>query len=62
MNIIRTIGRKVKCCFAAVVRRFNNMHLNHDYYVISDERSWSGYRIIVEKCRVCGNIRSSLDC
>ena len=62
MKTIKTIIGKVKCCLAAVVRRFSNMHILHDYYVMSDQISYTGVRIIIERCRICGKMKDNLDC
>ena len=62
MIIIEHIRARVKFYIAGVMRRFSKIHIHHDYYVVSDETSYTGFRIIIEKCRICGRIRDSLDC
>ena len=44
------------------MRRFSKMHVLHDYYVVSDQRSYTGFRIIIERCRIRGKMKDSLDC
>ena len=62
MKAIKIIKEKFRCCIAAVIRRFNKMHVLHDYYVVSDQRSYTGFRIIIERCRICGKMKDNLDC
>ena len=62
MQVFDIIRNEVKFYIAGVMQRFNKMHVLHDYYVVSDQRSYTGFRIIIERCRICGKMKDSLDC
>ena len=62
MPMFDIIRNEVKFYIAGVMRRFSKMHVLHDYYVVSDQRSYTGFRIIIERCRICGKMKDSLDC
>ena len=62
MSVFGNIRNEVKFYMAGVIRRFSKMHILHDYYVVSDQISYTGFRIIIEKCRICGKMKDSLDC
>ena len=62
MPVFDIIRNEVKFYIAGVMRRFNKMHVLHDYYVVSDQISYTGFRIIIERCRICGKMKDNLDC
>ena len=62
MSVFENLRKKVKFYIAGVMRRFSDMHVLHDYYILSDQRSLTGLRIIVERCAVCGKMKDNLDC
>ena len=57
MSVFGNIRNEVKFYIAGVMRRFSKMHILHDYYVVSDEIAYTGFRIIIEKCRICGKMK-----
>ena len=62
MSVFGNTRNAVKFYIAGVIQRFSKMHILHDYYVVSDQISYTGFRIIIEKCRICGKMKDSLDC
>ena len=62
MRVFENVREKVKFYIAGVMRRFSKMHVLHDYYVVSDQRDYTGFRLIIERCRICGKMKDNLDC
>lgn len=44
-----------------LLKWISSVHIFHNYYVVSDQVSWTGFRVIVERCSVCGKMRDSLE-
>ena len=62
MNILKIVIKRVQACRVAAIQRFSNVHLVHAYYTVSDQRTLTGFRIIVERCAICGKMKDTLDC